>query len=157
MSDMTDNRAKAKKLIDDLVIHPSKGSYWAIRYPIGRLEYALMYVALPMAIFLLLVILPLYLFTPEIFSAVNYGNLSYEQRAELVKILPLAVFAVSIPFLISVSMAVVGQIKRLKDVMLSPWIAVVGVIPFAIFALAFALCILPTRRVRDVEFDLTEQ
>ena len=140
-----DKKARAKKLIDDLVIHPSKGDYWAIRFGIGRREYALMYVLVPMIIFLIFVIAPLYMFAPEIFSPATYGNMSSAERAHLVKDLPTAVFVVAIPFLISVSMAVVGQIKRLRNAGLSPWITVVGVIPLAIFFLAFLLCLLPER------------
>lgn len=149
-SDMADKieskKGAANGFLNDVLLKPSQGSYWAVRYPIGRGEYALKYVALPLIVFAFFVLLPLYVFAPEIFSAASYNNMGESARAILWEKLPIAVMIIAIPAIAAISMAIIGQIKRLKNLGISPWLAMLNILPFAIFFIALFLCVLPDKK-----------
>ena len=122
---------------------PRQDTYWSIGFRTGRSGYMIKYVLLPFMVFMLFVILPFFLYAPELFSSALFKAMSQHDRAVFFGKLPIALLVVSIPFTLSAAMMIVGQIRRFHDFNKPGWLVLLNAIPGVSLGVLVMLCAIP--------------
>jgi uncharacterized membrane protein YhaH (DUF805 family) len=118
-------------------------TYWSIGFRTARTGFLLKYVLVSICVFLLFVVLPLYIYEPNLFSRTGFKALSDTARARFWAKIPVAMLIVALPFCLSVAILIVGQIRRLHDFNKPGWLCVLNVVFPAAFGILLLLLFVP--------------